>query len=100
MTTLKPRNRLVVFRLSQEEYHILKSACSTQGGRNISDFTRSELLALIQSRPAGDGIQKRLVEMEQKLADMHGVLLDLSRRLDCAPLVSLSDSRTEAGGEL
>jgi hypothetical protein len=74
-----PRDRIVVFRLTQDEYKSLQAACSERGGRNISEFTRTELLALInQRRSAGSDIERRLA----------GIQLALRRllwRLDTAP---------------
>jgi hypothetical protein len=58
---------MVVFRLTQEEYRKLQAACSAQGGRNVSDFTRSELLARIGAEDSGGGIEKRLHAVEQQL---------------------------------
>jgi hypothetical protein len=98
MTSLDPRNRVVVFRLSQEEYQTLKTACSARGGRNLSDFTRSELLGMIQSESLGHVIQKRLTDVEQKLADLQGVLLGLSQQLDGASFVVLDEHRNRMRG--
>jgi len=67
MLTTQPRNRMVVFRLTQEEYHRLQAACSAQGGRNVSDFTRSELLARIGTEAEDDGVEKRINAVEQQL---------------------------------
>ena len=58
---------MVVFRLTQEEYHRLQAACSAQGGRNVSDFTRSELLARIEGEGSGEGMERRLHAVEQQL---------------------------------
>src|SRR5262249_39505620 len=37
---IKPRTRSVVFRVTEDEYENLKSACLTSGARSISNFTR------------------------------------------------------------
>jgi hypothetical protein len=58
---------MVVFRLSEEEYNSLRSACDAAGGRTLSDFTRSELLTLVQSAAAGSGIERKFVEIDRKL---------------------------------
>ena len=96
MNAPEPRNRVVVFRLSQEEYHALKTACSVRGGRNISEFTRSELLAMIQSESLGHMVQKRLTQVEQTLTDLSAVLLSLNNRLDGASFVVLDEHRNRA----
>jgi uncharacterized protein (DUF1778 family) len=56
MTSLHQRNRIVVFRLSQDEYDRLRAACNAAGGRTLSDFTRSELLTLVETGDGGSGI--------------------------------------------
>lgn len=79
MTALKPRNRVVVFRVTQDEYNCLKSACATAGGRNLSEFTRSELLTFIQTDSLGGVIQRRFSDLEQKLAELQLSLQTLAR---------------------
>jgi hypothetical protein len=67
MVIAQPRNRMVVFRLTQEEYRRLQAACSAQGGRNVSDFTRSELLSRIETEGASGGTERRINALEQQL---------------------------------
>ena len=67
MPSLHQRNRIVVFRLSEEEYNSLRSACDAAGGRTLSDFTRSELLTLVQTADAGSGIERKFGEIDRKL---------------------------------
>jgi hypothetical protein len=100
MNPVEPRNRLVVFRLSQEEYRALKTACAIRGGRNLSDFTRSELLAMIQSEPVGPMVQRRLTEVEQTLTNLYTVLRELTHRLDGASFVVLDEHRDRGGNRL
>jgi hypothetical protein len=58
MPVFKPRDRIVIFRLTQDEYDNLVAVCQKRGARNLTDFTRSEVLASIerelqqQPRPA------------------------------------------------
>jgi hypothetical protein len=84
MPLLKQRNRIVVFRLSQEEYDSLKAACAVAGGRSVSDYTRSELLACIQSDSIYSVVLRRFGELDRKLADLHELLEELSARIDSA----------------
>ncbi len=44
MATDRKRNRLVSFRLSEQEYQILYDSTRTGGARSISDFARRALL--------------------------------------------------------
>ena len=62
--TLK-RSRLVVFRVTPDEYDSLKRASSLQGARSISDFARAELL-----RPS----REPMGEIRETLRELQGVL--------------------------
>jgi hypothetical protein len=74
MPVLKPRNRVVVFRLTQDEYQDLKAVSSVRGARNISDFARSELLHSI-----GHG---RLSSVDQKLSNLESALQRVAQLLE------------------
>lgn len=70
MSSPKLRNRMVIFRLTQEEYENLRSVCSERGGRNLSDFTRSELLNFLGAEPLGEVMEKRFSDVKQRLSDL------------------------------
>jgi hypothetical protein len=74
MPVSKPRNRVVVFRLTQDEYQDLKTVSSVRGARNISDFARSELLHAI-----GHG---RLSAVDRKLSNLESVLHRVAQLLE------------------
>jgi hypothetical protein len=76
MSSDHPRNKLVVFRVSQEELDSLKSACAEKKGRNLSDFTRSELLSFLRAQPPDYLIQRKLDDIERQLAQMRIDLLE------------------------
>jgi hypothetical protein len=83
MPVLKPRNRVVVFRLTQDEYEELKTVCSVRGARNISDFTRSELLTSIeQERRPETALHGRLSEVDQKLSNLESKIQRMSQLLE------------------
>lgn len=48
MAVLKPRNRLVYFRVSEEEFQLFTSMCQAEGARSISDLARVALQRLAQ----------------------------------------------------
>ena len=78
----KPRNRIVVFRLSHDEYRSLKEACDRRGARNVSDFTRTEILESLRSDTPDVPLHRRFEAIEQGIASLqsrfdnllHGVL--------------------------
>jgi hypothetical protein len=48
MAVLKPRNRLVYFRVSEEEFQLFSGMCEVEGARSISDLARLALQRLAQ----------------------------------------------------
>jgi hypothetical protein len=62
MPSLHARNRIVVFRLSQDEYDRLRAACDAVGGRILSAFTRS------QTGNADSGIEREFIGIDRKLS--------------------------------
>jgi hypothetical protein len=51
MAINKPRNRVLIFRLSEDEYETLQAAST--GARSLSEFARGKLLSSI-GEPSGD----------------------------------------------
>jgi len=74
MNILK-RDRVMVFRLSQDEYEHLRSAAEVNGGRSVSDFIRSTLLA--QVSPEHQATPVRLRELEQRVRRLESASMDL-----------------------
>jgi Mobilization protein NikA len=58
----KPRNKILIFRLTQDEYQALQSASS--GARSLSDFARTRLLGSLGA-PALD---QQLLELQSTVA--------------------------------
>ena len=84
MPVLKRRNRVVVFRLTQDEYEDLKAVTSIRGARNISDFARSELLTSIEQERRPDvrlsDADKKLTSLESKIHRMSQLLEGMADR--------------------
>jgi hypothetical protein len=80
MPVQKPRNRLVNFRLNEEEYEGLRAACAHHGARSVSDFARAAVLrsAGIQER-ADRQTQRRLSDLGQKVSELEAHVQDLMR---------------------
>lgn len=72
MAIIKRRDRIVLFRLSQDEYEGLRAACTERGGASISSFARSEILrALDRESPAGVSQQLSCLQSSvQRIAEI------------------------------
>jgi hypothetical protein len=71
------RDRIVVFRLSRDEYEDLKTVSTLRGARTVSDFARSELLVSMgrgEAEVAGllAELRSRLERVEQLLEHLSG----------------------------
>ena len=81
MAVLKTRNRLVNFRLTQEELESLKMACLVTGSRNLSDFARGAVLESIGAHTEpGMLIQGRLATLDTKVTEI-GVTIQFMTEL-------------------
>jgi len=72
-----PRNRVVVFRLAQDEYRKLQEVSSRNGARSISDFMRSELLAYIHSGTINEHLQRRFEALERRIEELQSTTVSL-----------------------
>jgi hypothetical protein len=79
--TVKPRNRVVIFRVTQDEYRALKEACDRRGSRNLSEFTRSEILADLERPQIIDYVNRRLACIETSIAAVQSTLVGLNKLL-------------------
>ena len=74
--TAQARSRLVVFRCA------LRQACENRGGRNVSEFTRSEVLEYLNSDQLSDSAHVRYAALEQEIAGIKAAVTHLSRCLE------------------
>ncbi len=83
MSVARPRNRLVVFRLSQEEYTSLKQVCTMREARSVSDFARSAVLRTISTEgAAGSFVDRRLAVLADKLSRLESGVRHVLRLLE------------------
>ena len=67
MAVTKPRNRILIFRLTQDEYATLQAASS--GARSLSEFARAKLLGSLGA-PALDEQLTDLKTTVARIAEM------------------------------
>lgn len=67
MAVTKPRNRTLIFRLTQDEYDSLQAA--SLGARSLSDFARNKLLGSIDLPPI-DAKLHELTSTVNRLAEL------------------------------
>jgi hypothetical protein len=77
---LKPRNRLVNFRLTEDEYGKLAAVCVQKGSPSISECARAAILRLVE-REAGRGgpLDGRFEDLDGRVAQLEASLRRLRR---------------------
>ena len=68
MAINKPRNRVLIFRVSQDEYEVLQAASS--GARSLSEFARAKLLGSLQT----SHVDAELMELKSTVARLASLL--------------------------
>jgi hypothetical protein len=68
MAVNKPRNRILIFRLTEDEYEALQVAST--GARSLSDFARAKLLASLGASP----IDEQLMQLATKVTRLTELL--------------------------
>jgi len=73
-----PRSRVIQFRVSEQEYDAVCSACRIDGGQNLSEFARHATIDVARSLVSGtSGLQTQLNNLGQKLSRVDTVLDEL-----------------------
>ena len=70
MAVNNPRNRILIFRLTQDEYAALQSASAGNGARSLSEFARDRLLGALLQSPMDErisAIQSSVARLAQLL---------------------------------
>lgn len=94
MAVLKPRNRLVYFRVSEEEFQKVSDICQSEGARSLSDFARQVIQQRIENHT-----DTRIENKLEMIDTLLGQLEEKLRQLDL--LLAAHDSRGGSGnGEL
>jgi len=89
MAVLKPRERLVYFRISEDEFRQFVDVCERGGARSVSDLARNAVQRLIT-----DGNKQRQHdELAEKMHRLERLIAEVTEQLHL-----LVGSRTPANG--
>jgi hypothetical protein len=82
MSVLRPRNRLVYFRISEDEFRQLNDVCGDIGARSLSDLARTAVQRFITASPREDDyLSTRLRLLEATVNDLNSTVRQLLRSL-------------------
>ncbi len=63
MAVIKPRNRTLIFRLTEDEYATLRVASTGGGARSLSEFARAKLFGALENH----GLHAEISELKSKV---------------------------------
>ena len=78
MAVLKPRERLVYFRVSEDEFRQFVSVCEQGGARSVSDLARSAVQRLI----ADGQRQREVTELDEKMRVLERLIAAVTEQLN------------------
>lgn len=84
MAVLKPRERLVYFRVSEDEFHQFVSVCEKEGARSVSDLARNavqRLIAECHKNREDRELTPKVEKLEQAVAELTGLVQTLATLL-------------------
>jgi hypothetical protein len=85
---MRPRTKLVYFRVSDDEFQQLLGMCQSIGGvRSMSDLARSALRRLMtdQACQSGGGVSGALEQLREAISDINAKLRDLETQIALIP---------------
>lgn len=82
---LNPRNKMVSFRVSAEEYRNLCQACATQGVRSVSELARAAIQLLIAGNSVTVTLHDEVRELGTRVQFLSTELERLSRQVQREP---------------
>jgi hypothetical protein len=87
VAVLKPRERLVYFRITEDEFQQFASVCEQSGARSVSDLARNAVQRLIAD------CQKRqqLDQMEEKMRVLETLITAVTQQLQVLTLHPIGD---------
>ncbi len=97
MPVFKPRNRLVNFRLSEEEFEKLRASCALTGARSLSDFARAAVMRSVSgTAQAGEGAElpqdPRLSSVDRKVTELESRIGQLMHLMNALQRDSVSEA--------
>lgn len=85
MAVLRPRTRLVYFRVSEDEYEKLHALCHQVGARSLSDLVRKSLLEDTDSHGCR---QDDVVALVERIDRLLRVIEELREKFEQTALIS------------
>ena len=92
MAILKPRTKIITFRVAEEEFEQLKNLSAAGGARSLSDYARAAVCNPAPSRPGA-----RDVELDARVRKLDGKVEELDRAIkELTQMIGYQSRRADA----
>ena len=83
MSVLRPRNRILYFRVSEDEFQQFNHICESTGARSVSDLARSAMQNMIEEGNIGSSahLSEKLTLLERMVSDLNHKVYLLTQSL-------------------
>lgn len=81
MAVIRPRNRMVYFRVTEDEFVRLNRICGTSGARSISDLARQAVKSLLNDEGSASRDGRDQDELLARIENLTAAVKDLAARL-------------------
>jgi hypothetical protein len=68
------RNRMISFRVSDEEFEKLRSFCHSRGDHNVSEIARTAVQKLVDGSESAQPLESRIQAVEQEIRRLDALL--------------------------
>lgn len=93
LSAVKPRTRIVYFRISEEEFSKFCGLCEAQGVRSLSELARLAVRSMLLQPNKTSDVSERLSELER-------CILELNHQLRALPQLQGNNSNAIYEGKL
>lgn len=77
MSVLKARNRIVYFRVSEDEFHDFSEMCQAANARSLSDLARSAMQRMRREQTESELIADRLKSFDELMSRVNQKLVEM-----------------------
>ena len=76
---------MISFRVSAEEYHKLRAACTAEGVASVSELARSAIHSIIQRNGSPAPAHEQIADLRQRVEGLAADIERLAREVNSAP---------------
>jgi uncharacterized protein with PIN domain len=89
---MKTRQRVIYFRITEDEFSKFAALCEQEGARSVSDLTRKTVLRLINEKHR----QEHQQELMKKIENLESLVMRMSEQLESIAASAIKRNRGDS----